>query len=456
MPSTQPGPEPRTAPPADILIENAYILTMDPAAGDIPRGRIAVENGLITEIGPMPPEAPRAGTPAKKTIDASGSVVMPGLINTHTHLTMTLFRGFADDLPLKTWLEDHIWPAEARLTEPEFRLGSRLGCLEMIKSGTTAFADMYFNMDRTAEAVEESGLRAALCHGMIELDSPRKADAELEEAARFARRWNRAADGRITAMYGPHAPNTCSGDFLRRVSEHARKENARIHIHILETETERSQLEAEYGPEPLIHLDSLGILGPDVLAAHCIWLSDEEIELMAERGTHVAHNPVCNMKIASGIAPVTKMLNAGVSVSIGTDGCASNNNLDMFEEMKTAALLQKVAVRDAAALPARQVLEMAAVNAAAALNINSGMLKTGMNADLIIIDMARPHFTPVYDVPSHLVYTTSGRDVSTTIVAGRILMENRRVLTLSEDEILGEVAALERGLAFNRVSLLSL
>ena len=414
MPSTHPGPEPRTAPPADILIENAYILTMDPAAGDIPRGRIAVENGLITEIGPMPPEAPRAGTPAKKTIDASGSVVMPGLINTPTHLTMTLFRGFADDLPLKTWLEDHIWPAEARLTEPEFRLGSRLGCLEMIKSG------------------------------------------ELKEAARFARRWNRAADGRITTMYGPHAPNTCSGDFLRRVSEHARKENARIHIHILETETERSRLEAEYGPEPLIQLDSLGILGPDVLAAHCIWLSDEEIELMAERGTHVAHNPVCNMKIASGIAPVTKMLNAGVSVSIGTDGCASNTNLDMFEEMKTAALLQKVAVRDAAALPARQVLQMAAVNAAAALNINSGMLKTGMNADLIIIDMARPHFTPVYDVPSHLVYTTSGRDVSTTIVAGRILMENRRVLTLSEDEILGEVAALDRGLAFNRVSLLSL
>ena len=451
-------------PTADILIQNAYILTMDPDAGDIERGYIVVQNGLITEIGPEPsPEASAesaSGHPpditAKKTIDASGSVVMPGLINTHTHLTMTLFRGFADDLPLKTWLEDHIWPAEARLPEPEFSLGSRLGCLEMIKSGTTAFADMYFHMDRTAEAVEESGLRAALCHGMTELGSPQKADAEIKEAARFARQWNRAAEGRITTMYGPHAPNTCSGPFLRRVSEHARSEGARIHIHILETENERSQLEAEYGPKPLEHLDTLGILGPDVLAAHCIWLTDEEITLMARRGTHISHNPVCNMKIGSGIAPVVKMLNAGASVSIGTDGCASNNNLDMFEEMKTAALLQKVAARDAAVLPARRVLEMATVNAAAALNIPSGMLKTGMNADLIIIDMAKPHFMPVYDVPSHLVYTTSGRDVQTTIAAGRILMENRRVITLPEDKILSEVSALGRGLPFNRVSMLSL
>jgi 5-methylthioadenosine/S-adenosylhomocysteine deaminase len=351
---------------------------------------------------------------------------------------MTLFRGYADDLQLAEWLQGHIWPAEAQLKAEDVYKGSLLACLEMIKSGTTSFADMYFFMDETAKAVEASGLRASLSHGLIELWNKEKGETDLKEGKRFVRAWQGAAGGRIKTMYGPHAPNTCSDEFLAKVKEEARRDGAGIHIHVLETEAELNAMKERYGKCSVHLLDDIGFFGPDVLAAHCVWLSDGDIEVLKERGVNVSHNPISNMKLASGIAPVHKMLERGVNVSLGTDGCASNNNLDLFEEMKTAALLHKVNTFSPTALPARQVLKMATVNGGKALDKETGMLKAGKKADLIIVDMKKPHLIPCFDVPSHLVYSARGSDVRTTIVDGKILMDNYRVLVLDEEKVMEE------------------
>ncbi len=415
---------------ADIIIKNAYVLTMDPDAGDLKNGTVVIEDGKITEIGEKTRES------ADTVIDANGSVVMPGLVNTHTHAAMTLFRGYADDLQLAEWLEKHIWPAEAQLKAEDVYKGSLLACLEMIKSGTTSFADMYFFMDETAKAVEASGLRASLSHGLIELWNKEKGEADLKEGKRFVKAWQGAAGGRIKTMYGPHAPNTCSEEFLAKVKEEARRDGAGIHIHVLETEAELNAMKERYGKCSVHLLEDLGFLGPDVLAAHCVWLSDGDIEILRKRGVNVSHNPISNMKLASGIAPVYKMLEKGMNVTLGTDGCASNNNLDLFEEMKTAALLHKVSTGNPIALPARQVLEMATVNGAKALGTETGMLKVGKKADVIIVDMNKPHLTPCFDVPSHLVYSAKGSDVRTTIVDGKVLMDNYRVLVLDEEKVM--------------------
>ena len=405
---------------------------MDPDVGDLKNGTVVIEDGKITEIGEKTRES------ADTVIDAKGSVVMPGLANTHTHAAMTLFRGYADDLQLAEWLEKHIWPAEAQLKAEDVYKGSLLACLEMIKSGTTSFADMYFFMDETAKAVEASGLRASLSHGLIELWNKEKGEADLKEGKRFVRAWQGAAGGRIKTMYGPHAPNTCSEEFLAKVKEEARRDGAGIHIHVLETEAELNAMKERYGKCSVHLLEDLGFFGPDVLAAHCVWLSDGDIEILRKRGVNVSHNPISNMKLASGIAPVCKMLEKGMNVTLGTDGCASNNNLDLFEEMKTTALLHKVSTGNPTALPARQVLEMATVNGAKALGTETGMLKVGKKADVIIVDMKKPHLTPCFDVPSQLVYSAKGSDVRTTIVDGKVLMDNYRVLALDEDKVMEE------------------
>ena len=417
---------------ADIIIKNGYILTMDPAQEDIQRGVVVIENGIIKEVAESTDET------ADTVIDAKGGVVMPGLVNTHTHAGMTLFRGYADDLALSDWLENHIWPAEAQLTENDLYIGTKLACLEMIRSGTTAFVDMYIHADKVARAVEESGMRAALSYGMIDLGDEARAESELKEGKRFVKEWNGRADGRITTMYGPHAPNTCSREFLIKVKEQAKQDNAKIHIHVLETEAELNQMKEQFGMCSVNMLDEIDFLDGDVVAAHCVWLSDGDMDILNERGVNVSHNPVSNMKLASGIAPVPKMLARGVNVSLGTDGCASNNNLNIFEEMKTAALLHKVDTSDPTVLPARQVLVMATVNGARAMGTNSGMLKVGCMADVIIVDMGKPHLTPIYDIPSHLVYSASGGDVRTTIVNGKVLMDDYKVLSMDEGQIIDE------------------
>ncbi|HIH87211.1 MAG TPA: amidohydrolase family protein, partial [Methanosarcinales archaeon] len=338
-----------------ILIKDGYVITMD--GPPIEGGHILIENDRIAYVGPEEQKA-------DQVMRAKGCAVMPGLVNAHTHAAMTLFRGYADDMPLQQWLEEHIWPVEAHLTDNDVYTGTMLACLEMIRSGTTAFADMYFHMDYAARAVEESGIRASLSYGMIELFDEAKARTELQEGGRFVRQWNNAADGRITTMYGPHAPNTCSKGFLSKVKEQAVEDNVRIHIHVLETEAELNQMKDQYGMCSVNMLDEIGFLGPDVLAAHCIWLSAGDMDIMADKGVNAVHCPVSNMKLASGIAPVPELLSRGVNVALGTDGCASNNSLDMFGEMKTAALLHKVNAMDPTAMPAGEVLKMGTSNGA--------------------------------------------------------------------------------------------
>ncbi|MCL7412536.1 MAG: amidohydrolase family protein [ANME-2 cluster archaeon] len=414
-----------------ILIKNGYVITMD--GPPIRDGIVLIEDNNITYVG-------KETQQAEHVIDAKGCVVMPGLVNAHNHAGMTLFRGYADDLPLKEWLEGHIWPAEAKLTGEDVYYGTLLACLEMIRSGTTAFADMYFFMDHAARAVEESGLRASLSHGMIELFNEEKGDADLREGIRFARKWNNTADGRITTMYGPHAPNTCSREFLSRVKDRAKADSLGIHIHVLETKAELLEMKKKYSMCSIHLLDEIGFLGPGELAAHCVWLSSGDMDILAERGVNIVHCPVSNMKLASGIAPVPGLLTRGANVALGTDGCASNNSLDMFGEMKTAALLHKVNSTDPTVLPAHQVLKMATVNGAKALKIPAGQLKPGMLADIIIVDMQKPHLLPNHDLESHLVYAARGSDVRTTIVDGKILMEDGIIMSMNQENVMEQAA----------------
>ena len=420
---------------ADMIIKNGHILTMEPGKEhELRNGVVVIDDGTITEVGEKTQET------ADIVVDAQGGIVMPGLVNTHTHAAMTLFRGYADDLPLSQWLQQHIWPAEAKLTDNDIYKGTLLACLEMIKSGTTCFNDMYFHMDETAKAVEQAGIRAALSYGMIELGNKDKADAELKEGSRFVQKWQGKADGRITAMYGPHAPNTCSREFLQRVKDKAREDGVKVHIHVLETEAELKEMKEKYGMCSIHMLNNIGFFDSDVVAAHCVWLSDGDIKILAEKGVNISHNPVSNMKLASGIAPVTKLLNSGANVCLGTDGCASNNNLDMFEEMKIAALLQKVSTMDPTALPAKEVLKMATVNGAKALGINAGMIRKGALADIIIVDRNKAHMRPFYDAASHLIYSANGQDVMTSIVNGKLLMQDYEVLCMDEMKIIEQAS----------------
>lgn len=406
----------------------------------ISNGCVLIEDNKIAYVG-------KEDQPAEQVIDARGCIVMPGLINAHTHGAMTLFRGYCDDTSLKQWLEDNMWPIEAQLTDNDIYTGTMLACLEMIRSGTTAFADMYFHMDKAAEAVDESGLRAALSYGMIELGDEDKGKKELSEGRRFVRKWNGAAQGRITTMYGPHAPDTCSKAFLGNVKKNALEDNVRIHIHVLETEAELNKMKEQYGMCSVNMLDELGFLGPDVLAAHTIWLSPGDMDILARKGVSAVHCPVSNMKLASGIAPVPELLSRDVNVALGTDGTASNNSLDMFEEMKTAALLHKVNSMDPTALPVNEVLKMATYNGAKALGISAGMLKVGMAADIIIVDMNKPHLVPVHNQMSHLVYAAKGSDVRTTIVDGHILMEDGKVLSMDQNRVMEQAAYAAKRLA---------
>ncbi len=423
---------------SQVLIKNGYVITMD--GPPIEGGHVLIEDDRIAYVG-------REAQKADHIINAKGCAVMPGLVNAHTHAAMTLFRGYADDMPLQQWLEEHIWPVEAHLTDNDVYTGTMLACLEMIRSGTTAFADMYFHMDQAARAVDESGIRASLSYGMIELFDEAKAKTELQEGGRFVRQWNNAADGRITTMYGPHAPNTCSREFLSKVKEQAVEDNARIHIHMLETEAELNQMKEQYGMCSVNMLDEIGFLGPDVLAAHCIWLSAGDMDIMAEKNVNSVHCPVSNMKLASGIAPVPELLSRGVNVALGTDGCASNNSLDMFGEMKTTALLHKVNAMDPTAMPAGEVLKMGTYNGAKALGIPAGILRQGMAADIILVDMQTPGLTPVHEPVSHLIYAARGSDVKTTIVNGQVLMEDGMVLSIDQEKVIEQASLAAKRLA---------
>ena len=430
---------------ADILIENGLILPMDGFKRTI-RGDIAITGDRISALG--------RGLKAKAaiTIDASHMAVLPGLVNAHTHLSMTLLRGVADDMQLTEWLETQIWPIESNLTAEDCYAGALLGCLEMIKSGTTCFADQYFFMERVARAVEEAGLRGVLSHGIIERDDPAKRESELKAGEELVKSQHGKANSRILTMFGPHAVYTCSPECLTRVKELANRYKVGIHIHLSESQEEVESIVKKYGRRPVEHLEALGFLGPEVLAAHCVWLTDDEIAILRRRGVKPVHNPVSNMKIACGISPVRKMLEAGIPVALGTDGAASNNSLDMFREMKSAALLGKAHDLDPTALPAWSVLEMATINGAKALGLEKeiGSLEVGKKADLVLVDLRKPHLTPLHNVASHLVYSAAGGDVDTVIVDGKILMRGRRVLTLDEYRVMEMAQRASEGLLARR------
>ncbi len=408
---------------ADLVIKGGRVLTMDGAIID--GGVVVVDNGLITFVGKDTKER------ADKVIDAKGCAVMPGLINAHTHLSMTLFRGAADELVYEEWTKK-IQRAEMRLTPADIRAGAYLGVLEMIKTGTTSFADMYIHMDEVAQVVEETGMRAALGYGMIEgLNEDN--ETKLKSRADFARRWNGAANGRITTMYAPHSALSCSKEFLIKVREMALRDKSRIHIHVLETENELNLMKKRYGMCSIKLLESIDFLSSDVLAAHCIWLSDDDIALLKNKNINVVHCPSSNMALGAGSAPVPKMLEKGINVALGTDGAASSGSLDMWKEMRMTMLLHKL--KDPRTMPSSKVLEMATVNGARALNIKAGVLKAGYLADIILVDLKKSHFTS-HNLVSALIHGASGCDVKTTIVDGKILMEDYRVTVLEEDKII--------------------
>ena len=415
---------------ADILITGGTVITM--AGPDIEHGSVVISAGKIVAVGPS--SKIDAGYHAKTTINARGMAVLPGFINTHTHVPMTLFRGIADDLDLMDWLTHFIFPAEAKNVTRDFvKWGTRLGAIEMIQSGTTTFADMYYFESDIARETKAAGLRGVLGETVIDFpvaDNKTWNDA-LQYCDKYVKEWK--GDRLITPAIAPHAPYTVSEDHLKQVRAFASEHQIPILIHVSETQNDLAQVKEKHGTTDGKYLDSINFLGDDVVAAHGVWLTPEEIAIFAQRKTGVAHCPESNMMLASGVAPIGDMRKAGVDVGIGTDGPAgSNNNLDMFEEMASAARLQKVMRNDPKALSARDVLEMATIGGAHVLNMADkiGSLEAGKRADVIVVDLQQAKTQPVYSVESAIVYAADGANVVDTIVDGKILMRNRKVLTV--------------------------
>ncbi|MDD1687606.1 amidohydrolase family protein [Methanoregula sp.] len=393
------------------------------------------EKGMIASIGEN--ERKEWKGEADFLIDGNGALALPGLVNTHTHAAMSLLRGYADDMILQDWLSQKIWPLEAHLTPKDVYWGTRLACNEMIRSGTTAFNDMYFIMDQAAKAVDQAGIRATLSYGFIDLANAEKREAECKATEQLAAHIRTLANPRIKFAVGPHSPYTCSPEGLKWCAEYAQAQKCGIHIHLSETEKEVNDCVAQYGRRPAAHVDECGILTPQTVAAHCCWLDEAECQLLGKRGVSAAHNPVSNMKLATNRAmPYPWLKAAGANVSLGTDGCSSNNNLDMFEEMKVAALLQKFYWNNPTILPAPEALAMATANGAKALGLPTGRLAAGTPADIILVSNRDACNVPIHNATSNLVYACNGYSVETTICNGRILMLDRGIP--DEAEVLNE------------------
>lgn len=416
-----------------ILIR-AMILPMTGADTFFPQGEICIEDDLIVSVGEKG-SSPEGFVP-DRILELPNDVVMPGLINTHTHAAMTLLRGYADDLPLMPWLNEKVWPFEDKLTDEDIYWGTLLALCEMIRSGTTTMLDMYASMDKVAEAVLQAGTRAVLSRGLIG-NGPNGENA-LQENIELVRQYHGTGNGRVSIMFGPHAPYTCSAEYLKKVKAEADRLNVGIHIHVAETQDEVNILKEQYGKTPVQWLDELGLFGGHVVAAHCVHLTQQDIEILHRQNVCVAHNAESNMKLSSGTAPITELRSQGVVVGLGTDGASSNNNLDLFGEMRSASFQQKLKVNPTA-LPAYEVLEMATVGGAQTLGFeNVGVLAPGFKADLITIDMDQAHFYPRFSIPAHLVYSAHAGDVRTVMVDGKLLMEERKLLTLDLSKICQE------------------
>ncbi|WP_411965058.1 amidohydrolase [Haloferax sp. YSMS24] len=388
---------------------------------------------------------------ADETLDADGCLVMPGLVNAHCHVPMTLLRGHADDKQLDAWLQEDIWPAEAELTPEDVRAGAELGLVEMIKSGTTAFADMYFHVPDVVAAIDEAGLRARVGHGVVTIGKDDD-DAwdDIDESLDVAREFDGAADGRVRTAVMPHSLTTVGEEYLREVTADAHDDGIPVHYHANETTNEVDPIVDERDERPLEYARDLGMVTDDDFVAHGVHLDDEEISILADAGTGVVHCPASNMKLASGMAPVQQMLDAGVAVGLGTDGAASNNDLDMFDEMRDAAMLGKLAADDASAVAAPDVVQMATAGSADAIGLPGGTLEVGGVADIAVVDFDAPHLTPATNLVSHLVYAARGSDVRHTVCDGEILMRDREVLTLDESAVVARAREAATSL-FERV-----
>lgn len=434
---------------AELILTGRYLLTMDEEQTIIEEGGLVIDSDAILAVGKASDLLSRY--PQAEVIAEPHGLIMPGLVNVHTHAAMALFRGLADDLPLMQWLQEYIFPVEATLTGELVYQGTLLSICEMIKSGTTSFCDMYLFADDVARAAEEAGIRAWV--GEVLYDFPSPNYGELANGFAYSRdllaRWRNHP--LVTVTIDPHAVYTCSPDLLTRLGAMARDEGVLYVIHLAENAEEMRACRERYGCTPVEHLENLGLLGPNVVADHCVMLTGAEIALLAERGVKVAHCSESNLKLASGIAPVPEMLAAGITVGIGTDGSASNNDVDMFGEMNTAAKIHKLRRMDPTVMGADLTLKAATIGGAGVLGAGThiGSLEPGKKADCIVLDLDQPHLTPIYHPVSHLVYAARGGDVIHSVINGRVVMQGRELLTLDEAAILARAA--EIGARFRQV-----
>jgi 5-methylthioadenosine/S-adenosylhomocysteine deaminase len=428
----------------DLIVAGDHVVTMDGDRLVLEDGAVAVDDGYIVAVGPREDIGRRYR--ARETLDGKDRVVLPGLINGHAHSAMTLMRGIADDRELMDWLRNYIFPTEVRFVDPEFvRIGTELACWEMIRGGTTTFVDMYYFPDAVAAAVEKCGLRALIAPTVIDQKSPDAADAadSLRVAADFATRWKNRND-RIIPVIGPHSVYTLKPGQLEAVRARARELGVPVSIHLAESRFEIDYSRQNYSTTPVNLLEGIGFLDGPTIGAHVIYPTDEEIRVLARRKVGVIHNPTSNMKISSGVAPIAEMLEAGVAVGLGTDGAATNNDLDLWEEMRLAAFLQKVSTMDPQVLPAKTVLRMATSGGAAAIGLADqiGTLAVGRRADLIQVSLEDLHFTPLYDLVSHLVFVADEQDVVSVVVDGKVLMREGDVVTVDVSRVRAEATAL--------------
>ncbi|MCS7216714.1 MAG: amidohydrolase [Candidatus Bipolaricaulota bacterium] len=423
-----------------VLIRGVAVWPRQEAAL-IPKADVVIEGRRFAAL--LTGEKPQG--PFDLVVEGEGRLLLPGFVNAHTHLAMTLFRGLAQDRPLRQWLTEEVWPREKRLTAEVVHWFALLGLAEMIRSGTTAFADMYFFMEEVAEAVEQAGVRALLAYGVI-APTPERVEPELKKAEEFAREWDGRAEGRIRVALAPHAPYTCGPEVWKRAVALARELRLPLHTHLAETREEVEEVRARTGRSPVEWLEELGVFGVPVLAAHCVHLSEKDMEILAAHGVHAVHCPTSNLKLACGIAPVAEMLRTGVNVCLGTDGAGSAGDLNMVEEMRLAALLAKVRTGDPQALSAREALGLATWRGAVALGWGKevGTIEVGRRADGILLRLDRVHLFPDYDPIANVVYAGQAADVEAVFVDGRFLLRDGQLQTLDEEEILGRCRELAK------------
>ena len=416
----------------EIAIKDGVILTMDDQMRVLKPGNLGISGGEIKYVG-------RAEVKGEEEIDARGCVVMPGLVNCHTHSPMTLFRNAFEDQPLEKWLKEYVWPVEMKLKPEHVRAGARLAAAEMALAGVTCFNDMYFFMGEVAKAAVEVGIRAVLSEGLVELFSEQASEEVLKKGVKFAEEYH-GWRGMIWAMLGPHAEYSCSLEFLSKVREAADKLKVGIHMHLAEVKPPVDEFVEKHGKTPVKALEEIGFLKNDVILAHAIYLNDEDLETLRDKNVAVSYNPVSNMKLASGAARIEEMMNMGIRVGLGTDGPGSNNTLDMLQDMKTAALLQKLKYMNPRSLPAKNAVRMATRGGAEALNLDHliGSIEVGKKADVIVVDTRKVRYLPLRDPYTALAYCSSGSDVRDVIVDGRIVVRNGELQTIDLDQAIQE------------------